>query len=310
MIKVVGSEPSNLKALQTALGRVIMQPLEGDSIAIACGDRATSEIAIKMIKPSLKMDSLSRLEIYCQQYWYRLLDSMEEDFPGVAAMLGEERFRELCVRYLSKHQSSWFSLQKLGSCFFDFVNVESGLISEDLRQAVLDTIKFEWAEIEAFEAEQKEALDLSAIAGLEPTQIYLSVQPHVHVLSLDHAVDTFLLKLKKTVREVEVSTASLNKPRKHRKLIRPPQEVKTFVVVYRLANSIYYKRISKAHHAILTGLKSGESLMSAFERLSERNFESKNLQLEATAFQEAFFNWTSLGWFCVAGNKPEEASEG
>jgi hypothetical protein len=42
--------------------------------------------------PNDRLTSFDRLEIYNRRYWYRVLASMAEDFPGLRAILGQWRF--------------------------------------------------------------------------------------------------------------------------------------------------------------------------------------------------------------------------
>ena len=39
---------------------------------------------IELVKPNDRLTSTERLNIYHRQYWYRILDSFNEDFPGLA----------------------------------------------------------------------------------------------------------------------------------------------------------------------------------------------------------------------------------
>ena len=48
--------------------------------------------ASEFIKPNDRLSSFERLEIYNRQYWFRLLDCLYEDYPGLLAVLGERRF--------------------------------------------------------------------------------------------------------------------------------------------------------------------------------------------------------------------------
>ena len=41
------------------------------------------------IKPNDRLSSFERLQIYNQQYWWRLIESFSEDFRGLCAVIGE-----------------------------------------------------------------------------------------------------------------------------------------------------------------------------------------------------------------------------
>ncbi len=49
-------------------------------------------VASEFIKPNDRLSSFERLEIYNRQYWFRVLDCLYDDYPGLRAVVGERRF--------------------------------------------------------------------------------------------------------------------------------------------------------------------------------------------------------------------------
>ena len=76
--------------------------------------RATSAIAEQFIKPNDRLSSFERLEIYNRVYWFRILDCLYDDYPGLRAILGEKKFMRLATAYLAKYPSVSFTLRNLG----------------------------------------------------------------------------------------------------------------------------------------------------------------------------------------------------
>src|SRR5260370_15087841 len=70
--------------------------------------------AAKFINPNARLTSCDRLKIYNRQYWWRLMSSLAEDFPGLQAVLGNRRFEALCKDYLVARPSRSFTLRNLG----------------------------------------------------------------------------------------------------------------------------------------------------------------------------------------------------
>ena len=68
----------------------------------------------EFIKPNNRLTSLERLEIYSRSYWFRALDSLYDDFPGLRAVLGERAFHRLSRAYLADCPSRSFTLRNLG----------------------------------------------------------------------------------------------------------------------------------------------------------------------------------------------------
>jgi Putative DNA-binding domain len=50
------------------------------------------DVAAEFIKPNDRLSSFERLEIYNRQYWFRVLDCLYDDYPGLRAILGERKF--------------------------------------------------------------------------------------------------------------------------------------------------------------------------------------------------------------------------
>src|SRR5258707_15813255 len=91
------SRPSRLADLQALMAHAVMRPLtRDDGMQREWTDgSATTEVAEQFIKPNDRLDSFQRLEIYNQQYWWRLLGNFAEDFRGLRAVLGNAQFDRL-----------------------------------------------------------------------------------------------------------------------------------------------------------------------------------------------------------------------
>ena len=58
----------------------------------------SSDLAPRFIKPNDRLSSFERLEIYNRVYWFRVLDCLYDDYPGLRAVLGERKFMKLRYR--------------------------------------------------------------------------------------------------------------------------------------------------------------------------------------------------------------------
>src|ERR1700733_809455 len=77
--------------------------------------RSIDELAASYVKPTDRLTSFERLEIYNRQYWFRVIGAVSEDFPALAAVLGSKRFDSLVLAYLKENSSTSFSLRNLGA---------------------------------------------------------------------------------------------------------------------------------------------------------------------------------------------------
>lgn len=106
-----------LLEIQQQMAADVMRPLApGDRIATRDEDGdLVRQRAAAYVKPNDRLTSVERLEIYNRQYWFRILDCLYDDFPGLRAILGERAFRRLSLAYLRDCPSESFTLRNLGS---------------------------------------------------------------------------------------------------------------------------------------------------------------------------------------------------
>src|SRR5215470_97127 len=97
-----------LLELQRRMAADVMRPLER-------GDRVFRGVKAQYVKPNDRLTSRERLEIYNRQYWFRVIDSLYEDFPGLCAVVGPRAFDRLARAYLAECPSRSFTLRNLGS---------------------------------------------------------------------------------------------------------------------------------------------------------------------------------------------------
>ena len=100
-----------------------MQPLWVD------GSKMTAAVE-EFVKPNNRLTSFERLEIYNRQYWFRVLDSFYEDYPGLRAVLGERTFIKMAEAYLVKYPSASFTMRNLGSRLDRWLHAASSAFRE------------------------------------------------------------------------------------------------------------------------------------------------------------------------------------
>src|SRR5579863_3589403 len=101
----------NLLELQRRMAGAIMAPLgPGDGLS-----RTAAAEAAAIVTSNDRLTSAERLEIYAKSYWYRILDALYDDFPGLRAILGVRAFDKLSRAYLAELPSQSFTLRDLGS---------------------------------------------------------------------------------------------------------------------------------------------------------------------------------------------------
>jgi hypothetical protein len=288
-----------LLELQRTMARAVMQPLTFTERMqrTAPDGKPMRAYAARFIKPNDRLTSFERLEIYNRQYWFRLLSSMVEDFPGLRAVLGATRFEAMSKAYITDCPSRSFTLRNLGSQLGSWLHKNSRWAGK--KQALaLDIVKLEWAEIEAFDGKAEPPLrpeDLAANAG---ANLRLRLQPYIQLLSLRYPVDDLLLEIKNTSDDSEVASNAFQERRK-RKRVQTVAKLKPAAIVlavHRIDNSVYFRRLEPEEFALLVELKQGRTLQKAVDHAFGK---TKLLPQQLPALvQRWFHNWAALGWFC------------
>jgi hypothetical protein len=287
-----------LLELQRTMARAVMQPLTTSEQMrnTAPGGAPMRAYAARFIKPNDRLTSFERLEIYNRQYWFRLFSSMSEDFPGLRSVLGERRFDAMCRAYLVDCPSRSFTLRNLGSQLEFWLESHPGYAGPNQALA-LDIIRLEWADIEAFDGKIEPPLRVEELANQAGETLRLRLQPYVRLLSLRYPVDDLLLDVRKD-EDTEVASNAFREGRK-RKKVRAVARLKPshiFLVVHRIDNSVYFRRIEAEEFAVLSEIRKGKPLGKAIEMAMRKS--KIPAEQQAASVQEWFQNWSAMGWFC------------
>ncbi|HTC32874.1 MAG TPA: DNA-binding domain-containing protein, partial [Bryobacteraceae bacterium] len=193
-----------LEELQRRVAGAVMSPLNA----------SISAEAKRLIKPNDRLSASERLNIYHRQYWFRILDSFNEDFPGLCAILGERAFERLSRAYLTDCPSESFTLRNLGSRLENWLKAHPDFAGKHFALAI-DMIRLEWAHIEAFDSAERKALGPEDLLELGP-DLLLALQPHIRLLELQYPVDEMRIRVSESSEEhARASNAVAAPTRRH-----------------------------------------------------------------------------------------------
>jgi hypothetical protein len=272
----------------------------------APGGGLMSAYAARYIKPNDRLTSLERLEIYNRQYWFRVLGSLAEDFPGLRAVLGARRFEAMCKAYLAKCPSRSFTLRNLGAQLETWLRQNPGWLG-GRRALALDMVRLEWADIEAFDGQARPPLRSQDLLELKLTKLQLGLQPYVQLLELHYPVDNLLLEVKHGEATPDRASNAVQERRKRSKVraVARLEPAQIYLAVHRMDFSVYFRRIESEEFALLCWLRRGKKV----ERAIELAFRTSSIPAAGRAafVQHSFQTWATLGWFCrreeMAGGK-------
>ena len=276
-----------------------MQPLT-DSERMqrrAPGGGSMRRYAARFIKPNDRLTAFERLEIYNRQYWFRVLSSLYEDFPGLRAVLGARRFDAMAKAYLIRNPSRSFTLRNLGSRLVSWVK-KNPKWAGDNQALALDILRLEWADIEAFDGKAEPALRQEDLRKGADAKLKLRLQPYISLLRFCYPVDDLLLEVRKDDEDTDFASNAFAERQKRKRVravakLRPAQ---IFLAVHRIDYSVYFRRLEPEEFAMLTALRAGKPLGAAVEF----GFRESAVALEQrpAKVKEWFATWAALGWFC------------
>jgi hypothetical protein len=279
---------ARLLTLQRRFLGALREPIFDDSRERSELPPRTGEVSVDfrrtaddLITPSATLKPVERLELYHRQYWYRLLDSIAEDFPGLRRLLGDEAFWRLMEAYLEAEPPRSFTLRHLGAGLADFIAARPEAVPHPVHAE--DLARLEYALCLAFEAGER-----ASVPPAELGQGGLTLQPHVVLLALRTPADTLWRASERGRRPTRLGRAS---PRPSR-----------FVAVYRHDLGLHVERLSRAAFAILAAIRDLGSLDLAMERVTQ---ERGLLRARDTGRVGEWFGlWTTRGWFTRPVDQP------
>ena len=268
-----------LEETQREFFTALRMPLRGrsrESTELPVNDEGHAPEFLKkageLMKSGANLSSAERMELYHRQYWFRVLDSVAEDFPILQKVAGERAFWGLLEAYLLACPSESFTLRHLGSRLPDFLAGWEGL-DATRRRWFSALARLEYAEMEIYEA-----AEWTAVLPGEFGTAALGLQPHV--ILLDLAVPADLCR------------GSLAFP--------PSEEMPVRMAVWRgNLGAACQCRLDPVEFVLLQRLREGGTLASLFAQPTER----EPLPEEVS---EWFANWQGRGWI---GAPPDAGRE-
>jgi hypothetical protein len=221
-----------------------------------------------------RLDAAGRMEIYANMYVWRQIDALREDFPKVAAVLGDEAFYALGEAYVRANPSAHHSLSSFGENVAGFLKGRFGS-----RPDSSDLASLEWARAEVFEEAAVATASpeiLRAMATADFPGRSLAIVPALRLVRLEHDV----LGVWRAVEDGQPPAEPRRRP--------------TFVVVWRKEFEVFHVRLEPDEAKALERAMAGKPLGAVCAAFEDR----------PDAVQAAFRSigsWFAEGW--VAGEE-------
>lgn len=226
-------------------------------IADPRGVAIASREADDHILPSRTLSAAERVLIYNGMYLSRFAEALAVDYPALAHFLGEDDFNALVARYVQKHPSTSYTLNRLGDSLPDFVTgFERDLARLELAMTVV------------FDEEETPPADLTQLPAERAESMRLIPIKAMRVLSLNYNSNECF----QAFRDNEQM-----RPHRH----------KNYLLVHRKDYAVYRTPIARKAHDFLRELASEKTIGDAIVHVKPSQHE----------LFEWFRDWSAAGLF-------------
>lgn len=249
------------------------------------------------IKPNDRLSAEERMEIYARQYWFRILESLYDDFPGLRALMGDQEFERFIRGYIEKFPSRSYTLRNFGSRLPGFILKEKKRYrSKALLYFQMATM--ELAQLHVFDEKEERSLTAKEL-GSRPLSRRLRISPHVRLMVLDYSLDELQLKLNQGGVREQLSNGVLDRRLKTRcrAMVGKLKKQKVYLAVHRYQFKVYFKRMESWAFELLQAFDAGIPLGEAIEKvMSQKKFRDV---VTAEGVQTQFQEWSAMGWIQI-----------
>lgn len=288
-----GAEGPSLADLQAWFGRAISRPLPADyrGNPLAAGSPELREAGDSMVKGAGGLSGFDRVGIYNQQYWFRLISVMQEEYPCAVHVMGLKAFNARVIRYLDAHPPSSPYLARLDEAWPGFLRED---YREPNREAALQAVDYDRAFSRAVDSPDGRPLGSATAGGVvrhgeagfkDPMTLRLALAPHASALNLDWDFPAY--------RPLCLADQSLEAS-------LDPEPARMRLLIWRgVDGALWQKPLSAAAWKVLRELREGVTLPEAFARLEGHLDAGERAELEA-GLAGWFAEWTREGILVLA----------
>jgi hypothetical protein len=263
--KFDSAAPGKLKKTQLWFAGIITQRIDEDSRIPPCAPSGTpiEEEACIFIKPSPTLRPAQRIELYSQQYWWRLLSILHDTYPFVTRLFGHHDFNQtLGIPYLMAYPPNTWSLNALGNnlpqwIFDNYHNSDKKLVQ--------NAAELDFGFHDCFVAPQLKPLQSEATSQLEDFSPLLTrtlyLQPSVALFQFDYDLLNFRMEFLKEPPEYWIDN---NFP--------PLEPTPLSLVVFRNSNNhTVWNTLTEAEIKLLNCFRKGSTIEEACNWIEQQD---------------------------------------
>lgn len=278
--------PPNLHQLQRWFGSIITNRIDSANRINPHTPSGGSiyEEAAEYIAPSHSLKSWQRMEIYNQQYWWRLLRILQETLPLTTRLFGYRDFNQtIAMPYLERYLPDDWSLNTLGERLPEWL---SQYYHDEDKELIFNAVAVDLAFNRGFFAHHYSPLKMDEVDIDFLLEKPLALQPSITLFALPYDLFSFRAE----IIEQENGDYYLDHP--FPLLERNP----SFFAVFRdHFCDMKWDHLDPDEFFILSQFEKGKSLEEACEPLSEETIQNK--------LTDWFKVWTIDEWIYPTNKK-------
>lgn len=270
--------PVGLLLMQAEFGKSIRTPFSFSSGRFQCRKEAYSERVTESITIRGAREGRDRLAVYNEQYWYRLLTVLQQDFPLLAESMGLWTFNQLATAFLDRHPSRSPYLQDLPTGFVDFLRASPVYDIPRLVQIA----GLEMAMLKAFHAPTAPPLDPTRLTSGEfelLPQAVLVFQPWFSLVEEDWNLMECRAVLVESRNDVPLFL-----------------DRKGYWAVFRNGHTVEWQELDRLQFELLTRLRARQPLGAACDAMADI-LDPSDGEILSARMSSWFEAWTRLKWF-------------
>lgn len=289
--KEIDQAPYQLKSTQEWFASIITNRLgknQGIQSYTPSGCLVAEEAA-RYIVPSPTLRPHQRMQIYNQQYWWRLLNTLHQNFPLVTRLFGRHAFNEkIGIPYLLNYRPNHWSLNVLGEHLSKWI---TECYREPDQALVLNAVHLDWAFMASLIAPQYPIPNLVEMVKQDPESLLSEtfyLQPHIHLFTWGYDLLTFRENFLKQDADYWIE---------HRFPKLPKGKTYFFALYRNIHQHLVWREIKKEEFILLERFKTGTTITDACAYIESQ--EASIYEYVAAHLQKWLQAWTQAGWLTL-----------
>lgn len=264
--------------------------------AITEGGGAPAKEIERFITAGPRMTASERFDVYRSGYYARLFECLLDDYPVLAAMVGDEPFEALCRAYVDRHPSASPNLNGFGRHLASFcreaaLEGETGRRFDEVRAFASELATLEWALVEVLHAECPPPLEVAALQAIAPDawgRARFIKSEAVRLFRFEYPVNAVFIanRLEELVPEV-------------------PARRPNALAVYRKDTQLWRMELTPAMMGVVEPLLEGRNLGDALAALEAEATDPEVLAETGANLMVWFREWVDAGFFTRIELDPE-----